>query len=193
MYVAMTHPAWQASTVLMVVLLAGCGDGDDDSAGDAIGGTSESISSPSEVPAEAKGAYFVGYEFSGFPLAGVLVPPNGAGNSTSFIYGDCEPSGDSGCAPPLELQTWSICDRHPNDEARSRLTSLRGAKADFAPGESRVEIYTDSKSVVIFSDVAGLAERAAKNVEPFATPRTSSDLTPPNARALRGQARCQRG
>jgi hypothetical protein len=126
----MTRPARLAATALAGVLLAGCGGGDN-ATGQAIGGASESISSPSELPAEARGAYFVGFEFSDFPLAGVLVPPNGAGNSTSFIYGGCEPAGDSGCAPPLEVQTWSICDRYPDAEARSRLTSLRGAEAEF--------------------------------------------------------------
>jgi hypothetical protein len=135
------------------------------------------------VPAEAQDAYFVGLSFRDLPLAEVLVPPSGAGNSTSFIYGDCEPAGDAGCAPPLEIQTWSICDRFPDPPARSRLVDVRGAKAEFDPDEGRVEIYTGSKAAVIFADDPDLAKGAAEELKPFDAPGASVALAPPNARA----------
>jgi hypothetical protein len=183
--------AWLVAAALLAAPCIGCGGGDDDTA-EPSGSTAQSISSPSQLPAEARGAYFVGYRFSDFPLLGVLVPPDGAGNSTSFIYGGCVPSGDGGCAPPLEVQTWSICDRYPNAQARSRLIPWRGARAEFARRESRIEIYTGRRTVVIFSDNADLARRAAETVKPFDRPRTGSNLAPPDVLAVRGLAACQR-
>jgi hypothetical protein len=147
-----------------------------------IGSDDDAGSSVSAVPAEARDGYFVGSSFRDLPLTEVLVPPNGAGDSTSFIYGDCELAGDAGCAPPLEIQTWDICDRFPATARVSRLTGLRGALAQFAPGEERAEVYTGTKAVVIFGD-ADLARRAIDELRPAGAQQASPELPPPNARA----------
>jgi hypothetical protein len=134
------------------------------------------------VPAEAQDAYFVGSRLGGFALTEILVPPEGAGDSTSFIYGDCEPSGDAGCAPPLEIQTWDICDRFPDGSSSAALVDLRGAKGEYAPDEGRAEVYTGSKAAVIFSDPE-LSERAVDELRPVGAQQRSSTLAPPNTRA----------
>jgi hypothetical protein len=147
-----------------------------------IGSDDDAGSSVTAAPAEAHDAYFVGSSFGDLLLTEVLVPPNGAGDSTSFIYGDCEPAGDAGCAPPLEVQTWGICDRFPAAADVSRLKGVRGALAEFDPGEERAEVYTGTKAVVIFGD-ADLTRRAVDELRPAGAQQASLELPPPNARA----------
>jgi hypothetical protein len=43
-----------------------------------------------------------------------------------YIYGTCEASGDSGCAPPLEVQTWSYCHRKPHHDTATDFSVRRG-------------------------------------------------------------------
>jgi hypothetical protein len=148
-----------------------------------IGSDDDAGSSLTAVPDDAQDAYFIGSSFRDLPLTEVLVPPNGAGDSTSFIYGDCEPAGDAGCAPPLEIQTWGICDRFPKAPPVSRLTGLNGALVEFAPGEERAEVYTGTKAVVIFSGDADLARSAIDELRPAGAQQPSPELPPPNARA----------
>lgn len=46
--------------------------------------------------------------------AGGIDPDSlGRSNFTSFLYGDCAPRGDAGCASPLEIQVWPTCERDP--------------------------------------------------------------------------------
>lgn len=125
----------------------------------AVAGCGGSEREPSSaVPPQS---YHLGDEFDGLPLSDVLPPAQGAGGSTSFIYGDCQPSGsDGGCAPPLEVQTWIECSRPPR-VPESRLEEVRGALVETDPREARVEVFTGTNTVVIF----GTAERASAAVQ----------------------------
>ena len=44
--------------------------------------------------------FYVGESFRGLPLTHVEASENGA----FFVYGDCTPGSDTGCAPPLQIQ-----------------------------------------------------------------------------------------
>lgn len=170
---------WRRSFLLLVLLvpLTGC-DGNDDWGKPGPGSV--------DVPTEARDAYFVGSEFAGLPLERALVPPNGAGESTSFIYGDCEPPAEGGCAPPLEIQTWSSCDRPRQPGSQP----FRGAQAIFSPRGAQVEIQTGSDIVVVFADNFDLAERAADEVRHAESSSTITDLAPPDRQAVSGGAEC---
>jgi hypothetical protein len=58
----------------------------------------------------------------------------------SYIYGTCEAESDQGCAPPLEVQTWSACHRRP--PRRSRPGDL-----EFRRGETTVVIFAHSRAM----------------------------------------------
>jgi hypothetical protein len=177
------------SVAVAAVGALGTGCGDEES-GEPKG--VEAIDSASaEIPPQAAGAYYVGPSFEDLPLTDVLVPPGGAGDSTSFIYGDCEPPDEGGCAPPLEIQTWSICDRLPSGSARSDLVSFRGAKALFDPAEEQAEIYAGRKTIVIFATQRELRRHAAKRVQPAGEQADSADLPSPPLAAIRGRLHCQ--
>ena len=64
--------------------------------------------------------YFLGQDFESLPLTDTSYschrptpPSDGIAREdlVSFIYGDCTPGDEGGCAPPLEIQTWPACDR----------------------------------------------------------------------------------
>lgn len=158
----------------------------------ACGSESEPLPS-AETTAEAPpGSYFLGPEFEGMELTAVLQPPDGAGDSTSFIYGDCEASGDSGCAPPLEIQTWRLCARPPAPGRVRDLTPLRGALADIEPRFPQIELYAGMSTVVIFAEDHALALAAAERVRPAGSQRPPGGLTAPPAAALHGRGACSR-
>ena len=54
------------------------------------------------------------------------VPNCGRRPFVGYIYGTCEASSDSGCAPPLEVQTWSYCHRKPHRETATDFGLRRG-------------------------------------------------------------------
>jgi hypothetical protein len=79
-------------------------------------------------------------------------------NYTTFLYGDCTPTGDSGCPLPLEIQVWPACERDP-----VQLNAARGAEdqSDLGPDEyagPRVVARTSVKGVPTFVFGDGDAE-----------------------------------
>ena len=135
---------------LIALGVFGCGDSGD-----------ETQTVPEDVASAPAESFYLGEEFDGLPLTTVLAPPTGSGDSTSFIYGHCEPpAGEGGCAPPLEVQTWPLCGRAPQVPIK-QLDHVRGALVESDPRESRVEVLTGESTVVIF----GSAKRAAAAVD----------------------------
>lgn len=101
-------------------------------------------------------------------------PATAGVNTELAVYGTCDPGGDSGCAPPLSIQTWDACDRnyaqyaeHPAPDGsvppheRIRLRGVDGAV--FEEGQ-RVELYGRQVTIVIFANDPALAMEAAKNL-----------------------------
>lgn len=162
---------------LLAAAVAGCGDDHAPVSGERIG----------EAAAES---FWLGEEFAGLELAEVLVPPEGAGTSTSFIYGTCEPVGDGGCAPPLEIQTWGACSRLPPPNRVDGLERIRGVLASFDRRSPRIELYTASGTVVVFADTYEQARAAAERLRQRDEPSAGGDLASLSRKALRKPGRC---
>ena len=56
----------------------------------------------------------------------VTVTNCGRRPSVTYIYGTCRATSDSGCAPPLEVQTWSYCHRKPRHTSATDFGVRRG-------------------------------------------------------------------
>lgn len=112
--------------------------------------------------------YNVGESFRGLPLVAILRrhdTGNFAGeairsNDVSFIYGDCLPHGDSGCAAPLEVKVSPSClytvdDIDVPSEARTSARGVPawvyegGMKLILVAGRSTISIYSTSKDMLI--------------------------------------------
>lgn len=75
----------------------------------------------------------------------------------SYVYGDCSATSEEGCAPPLEVQSAPLCQRHPalymdrpGHRYPHRWLRVRGVPAASFDGGTRLEIYTGRTAVVLF-------------------------------------------
>jgi len=111
--------------------------------------------------------YSAGDRADGLPLVAVLRRDDTA-NYVSFVYGDCVPSDDAGCAPPAEIQVWPACRRNlalyrspsPAGPAAEPAT-IRGVPAAVLDDGTRLELQTGSSTVVVFADSRARALRIA--------------------------------
>jgi hypothetical protein len=161
-----------------------------------------------------------GPEVAGLPLTAAVrrcdsaAPADEApANRITYIYGSCEiPETETGCAPPLEVQTWPACQRNKagytfeGQPLPYTELSKRGAaevvEFNFAL-ESRIEVYTKSSTVVLFAASRELALKAVELLTPQekGTPPAMSRadlrrappeaLAPPLAGATQGKLQCQ--
>jgi hypothetical protein len=90
---------------------------------------------------------------------------------SSRIYGDCTATGDSDCAPPLEIQNWPECARDYASYGRPARHALTLASSRRITGQAvpavvvsptQIELYEARTTVVVFTDHASLARRAAR-------------------------------
>ncbi len=153
--------------------------------------------------------YSLGRSFRGLPLMAILRrcdrPYPGEpirANFVSYIYGTCTPSGDEGCAPPLEVQVAPACERNwaSYGDHSGRLETLRGVPAaDLGGGQ--LELYAGASTIVIFAGSSAKARAAAKAIraEPrrlapdaavLASKPTPGKLPPPVPGAMTGALRC---
>jgi hypothetical protein len=129
--------------------------------------------------------YSLGSSFDGLPLTTVIrrcdnPSSNGSANYVSYIYGSCEPQGDSGCAPPIEVQVWPSCERTAADYGSGLdLSQRRGVPSAVAGGG--IELYTGGSTVVIFAQGQSQAERAADAVQPMSRDGTPASFPPPTS------------
>ena len=135
-------------------------------------------------------------------------------NYLTYVYGDCQvpPRSEAGCAPPLEIQTWPACQRNISGYSFNgkplpyRELPQRGGATVMEyklGGESRLEVYTKSSTVVIFTHRPELAEKAVGLLDPqeIGKPpaRKAADLrgappkelAPPTDGAMEGRLKCQ--
>lgn len=108
-------------------------------------------------------------------------------NFASVFYGACKARSDSGCAPPLEIQTWPACERSYGSYAGGRppRIRIRGTSAAVFDGGTRIELYTARVTVVVFGDRPSLVRRAASAVVPVA----AGSRFPPRPAAASGAKR----
>jgi hypothetical protein len=133
--------------------------------------------------------YWVGSSFAGLPLTHK--------DATTYIYGTCEPPRDGGCAPPLQVQNWTLQQRHPSRFARAiRCVRgvVRGRPAAVFESSGGIEVYLGRTVVVLFGHPAGRVMRAARALRPYpaeALPRRLA--TPPVGVQKTLVERCRRG
>jgi hypothetical protein len=142
--------------------------------------------------------FSAGPSVAGLPFTGnsrrcdTGVPANGwPNNYVSYFYGDCEiPEGATGCALPLEIQTWPACQRSKDDytfEGKPlpyrKLPKQGGAEVvEFNFPTDRIEVYTRSATIVIFATEPDLARK----VVPLLRPQEKGNPPATKAEALRG-------
>ena len=156
------------------------------------GGKDETLDLQSANDFHGFSLYYAGSAFHGLPLTDVLSEPGRSGRARtwSFIYGSCDPGGgffdEGGCAPPLEVQNWSICERYPAlyGKDRPRLRPFRGARLASSPPE----IYTGRTTVVVFGEQRAGVLRALR---PVGSTAASNQFPPPAPGTLNGRLPCQ--
>jgi hypothetical protein len=148
-------------------------------------------------------AYYLGDTFRGHALTKTLRVCNKPlswepvrGNYISYIYGDCVPGTDSGCAPPVEVQSSPACERRPSrrTQRRARKHKVRGVPAVQFPGEAQLELFTGDATVLIFGRTTAEVRKAAAALRSIPGSRVSipagARLPKPLRGALTGKLRC---
>jgi hypothetical protein len=119
--------------------------------------------------------FFLGQAFEGLALTS---SQPAAGDAFGFVYGDCEPpAGEGGCAPPLEVQNWSICRRHPLeiDRLPRRILRMRGVPVvDYGDD---LEVLAGRTDIVLFADEPR-TRRAVAALRPTVGPARLNDVLP---------------
>jgi hypothetical protein len=143
--------------------------------------------------------YSAGSAVDGLPLVAVLRRDDTA-NYVSFVYGECDATNETGCAPPAEVQVWPACGRNPSLYAGPRApvspvptpTTVRGVPAAFFEDGARLEIQTGASTVVVFGESRERVLRVAdalRGVNVDVLP--GSTLPAPAPGALDGTLRCR--
>lgn len=116
--------------------------------------------------------HWLGPTFDGMPMSGR--------QGRSVFYGDCDagPGADTGCTLPVEVQSWSICRRHPLeiDVIPSRIRRLRGVPV-ISYGE-RVEVLTGTTDAVVFANDPAVLPRAIEALRPLDEPEQATSPLP---------------
>jgi hypothetical protein len=153
------------------------------------------ISLERESPRVRDPIFFAGDRTEGIQLQSVLRRSDSA-EYVSFVYGDCVPDNDAGCAPPIEIQVWPACRRHlalydsSYGPDLDRVT-VRGVPAAVLDGGTRLELQTGRSTIVIFADSRQRLTRIAKDLRALDV-GTASDvpLPAPAPGAVEGQLAC---
>ena len=179
------------ASVIAVLVLAGAG-----SAGDAEPASPARFTLKDARAFDDYPLYFAGDRVEGLPLVTVLRRSDTA-DFVSFVYGDCTPDDDMGCAPPLEIQVWPACRRHLALYGSSSLgptlerMTVRGVPAAVLDGGTRLELQTGRSPVVVFADARARLARIAGKLRSLEAPVPRGALLPtPVAGAVEGELDC---
>jgi hypothetical protein len=138
--------------------------------------------------------YWPGDRFEKWPLTHVDVVNT---PYALFVYGNCETSGNAGCAPPLQLQIAGLCD-HLDEAARNPIWKerrIRGAPVGMFDGAP--VLFTDRVQIKVYRgqgsdrDTALRALRVLRSlnlVEPLLSP--DERIPAPAPGVLEGTAAC---
>lgn len=138
---------------------------------------------------------FAGDRTDGLPLTAVLRRSDSA-EYVSFVYGDCVPDDDAGCAPPVEIQVWPACRRHlalydsSSGPDLERLT-VRGVPGAVLDSGTRLELQTGRSTIVVFAESRQRLSRIAAELRPLDS-RTANGvpLPQPAPGAVEGRLPC---
>lgn len=115
----------------------------------------------------------------------------------AFVYGDCTPGDDEGCAPPAEVQVWPACRRNLSlyesplaGTPEPQLVKVRGVPAAFLEGGFRLELQTSRSTVVVFGDSQARVLRVAAALRPLGAIPSPAPLSAPAPGALEGTLSC---
>lgn len=138
--------------------------------------------------------FFAGERWEGLPLTAVLRRFDPV-EYVSFVYGDCAPDDDAGCAPPVEIQVWPACRRHLAlyDSSWQDLDRLavRGVPGAVLDRGTRLELQSGRSTIVVFADSRQRLSRIAAGLRPVDAPTASSAPLPPAAPgAVEGRLAC---
>ncbi len=118
-------------------------------------------------PTNAIPLYSAGDRVDGLPLSAILQRDDTA-QFVSFVYGDCEQSGDAGCAPPAEVQVWPACRRNLalyedafSSGGSPEPITVRGVPAALFDEGTRLELETQQSTIVVFADARARVLRIA--------------------------------
>lgn len=107
-----------------------------------------------------------------------------------LVYGRwIDPPDEGGCAPPLQIHNYSVCDRWAGvrNPARQPLYNLRGAKARLGKaGERRMDIFT-GRTTVTLSEEPNLVRPAALVLRPVDEAKGPARLPHPASGTLAGK------
>lgn len=138
--------------------------------------------------------YYGGPEVAELPLENI----NGdATHCCSFMYGTCTPPhAEGGCAPPLEIQVFSTCERWFRGIAGRRhahVYDFRGAKtiANDPPETYTPEIFTGRTTVVFWGESWKIVKAAERQLREVHQTKPQA-LPPPVPESLWGKLPCQR-
>lgn len=132
--------------------------------------------------------YFAGTEVAGLPLTAIdgdTIWP------LTFVYGDCEPSGDDGgCAPPLQVQVWPIDRRPPGiiQQRECRAVEIRGAPGAFYGPD--LDLYVGDFTISIFAHTRELVVGAAEALRTVDADAATGNLPAPSVGADAALAAC---
>jgi hypothetical protein len=179
------------ASVVAVLVLAGAGSAGDGEPAPQAQFTLEDARAFDDHP-----LYFAGDRVEGLPLVTVLRRSDTA-DFVSFVYGDCTPDDDMGCAPPLEIQVWPACRRHlalygssPSGPTIER-TTVRDVPAAVLDGGTRLELQTGRSTIVVFGDSRGLLARVARLLRAIdGSVSVRHALPSPEPGALEGTLKC---
>jgi hypothetical protein len=137
-----------------------------------------------------------GRSADGQPLT-VVLRRHDTASYVSFVYGDCAAEGDTGCAPPAEVQVWPLCRRSlalygsgvGAGSVRPEPVRVRGVPGAFFDQGTRLELETGQSLVVVFAGSREQALEIAGELEAVdGSVAAGSDLPPPAAGRGRGGA-----
>lgn len=101
-------------------------------------------------------------------FAGLQVTHASAYPAKSFIYGDCEPEGDGGCSPPVQVQNWTSCERNPVglDSVPYEVYLVRGGGLAAAYASTWVDVGTGGQTVAVFANEVEIVGAALREMRP---------------------------
>jgi hypothetical protein len=127
---------------------------------------------------------YAGEHVDGLQLVAILRRDDSA-EYVSFVYGDCEPADEQGCAPPAEVQVWPACARSLDrcgsspDGPTAERTVVRGVPAVALDGGSQLELQSGRSTVVVFAETPARAARVARALRPVRAGSVAGPLAPP--------------
>jgi hypothetical protein len=146
--------------------------------------------------------YYAGEEAADLRLENVLGGEDQAdplAGGWTFVYGTCDPpEGEGGCAPPIEVQNFSVCKRYAVTITRGyKLYDFRGAKARGGyeahgfPEVSPMEIFTGRTTIVIWGYATSTIKAVARQLRQVGAGQPQLRLPPPVPGSLQGRLPCQ--